>query len=402
MAGVEAQKPARPLDAAALPAAEPIAGVYVHVPYCLAKCGYCAFNSRPLPDAATLERYQQAVSAEFARGENLLAGGGVRTVYFGGGTPSLADPAWIGGLIADIAAHSAPLEEITVEANPAALDADRLAGLRGAGVDRLSIGVQSFDPAALAFMECSYRVEHVEGIFAAARRAGFANVGLDLIVGLPEPYAETWRGDLERALALAPEHLSVYLLTVEAPSRLFERVRVGAVKPLPPDRQADIFLACHDRLAAAGYEHYEVSNYARPGRRSQHNSRYWQGAYYWGLGAGAHSYLRQAGRPVRRANLAHPERYMRAVAAADPAGAIDFVERLTPSTVAREKIMLELRTAEGLAPADFGDLAEDLLIALSRHAREGRYVWDGRRYRPTPAGLLVADGVAVELWDALG
>jgi oxygen-independent coproporphyrinogen-3 oxidase len=247
-----------------------IAGVYIHVPFCEAKCGYCAFNSRPLADRGVLDRYLAALDAELNRWRTLLADAALRTIYFGGGTPSLVAPSRVAALIGSIRGelrNPDDLVEITLEANPATLTADNLRGFRAAGVNRLSIGVQSFDHGALDFLECSYRADRVPEIMALAREAGFANIGLDLIVGLPEPYHDVYRADLEQALALSPEHLSVYLLTVEEPSRLHERVRAGELKKLDDERQADIFLECHERLTQAGYEHYEVSNYARPGYR---------------------------------------------------------------------------------------------------------------------------------------
>jgi oxygen-independent coproporphyrinogen-3 oxidase len=378
-----------------------IAGVYIHVPFCEAKCGYCAFNSRPLADRGVLDRYLAALDAELNRWRTLLADAALRTIYFGGGTPSLVAPSRVAALIGSIRGelrNPDDLVEITLEANPATLTADNLRGFRAAGVNRLSIGVQSFDHGALDFLECSYRADRVPEIMALAREAGFANIGLDLIVGLPEPYHDVYRADLEQALALSPEHLSVYLLTVEEPSRLHERVRAGELKKLDDERQADIFLECHERLTQAGYEHYEVSNYARPGYRSRHNSLYWSGELYWGLGAGAHSYLQRAGRLFRRGNVADPNRYVQAIEQGrEPA---DFTEWLTPSMIAREKIMLALRTGDGLAPADFGDLAERIFGALSKHTRDGRFTWDGHRFRPTPTGFLLADAIAAELWEA--
>jgi oxygen-independent coproporphyrinogen-3 oxidase len=140
-----------------------------------------------------------------------------------------------------------------------------------------------------------------------------------------------------------------------------------------------------------------VSNFAKPGYRSRHNGLYWTGEYYWGLGAGAHTYLPHAGRPVRRANLANPERYIAALNTGEPP--VEFTEKLSPSMMQREKIMLALRTVDGLAPMEFGELEDKMIRTLTPHARHGRYSWDGRRFRPTPAGLLLADGVATELWE---
>ncbi|NLH49009.1 MAG: radical SAM family heme chaperone HemW [Myxococcales bacterium] len=379
-----------------------ISGLYIHIPFCPAKCGYCAFNSQPLPDEATLDRYLTALETELVRQQNFLAGARLKTIYFGGGTPSLAEPKRLRRILDHvfrlIDPRSRP-EEITLESNPVTLQADRLKGFRQAGINRLTIGVQSFDLAALTFMECAYRSPIATQGFETARQAGFDNIGLDFIVGLPQPHDEVYRADLKQATELAPNHLSVYLLTVDEPSHLFERVKRGEIVPLGDDRQAEIFLDCHDILSRAGYDHYEVSSYARPGFRSRHNSLYWTGEYYLGLGAGAHSYLEIEGRPVRRANVTNADRYMDLMARDQEP--LDFTETLTPAIMARERIMLALRTKEGLAPADFGSLEDRLILSLTPHARDGLIAWDGRRFRPTPAGMLIADGVAERLWDLI-
>lgn len=377
-----------------------IAGIYLHVPFCRAKCGYCAFNSVPLPDEATLSRYADCLERELLRRAPLLAAGHPQTIYFGGGTPSLLPPERIAALIERIKSLVAPdasPAEITLEANPATLTEKNLAGFRRAGVDRLSIGAQTFDPAALLFLQTTFRAGHVERAFDQARQAGFDNISLDLIVGLPEPYTDVYRKDLQRLLDLGPEHISVYQLTFESPSCLAQKRDSGEISPLNDDRQADIFLDCHKRLTAAGYRHYEVSNYAVPGRQSRHNSLYWTGESYLGLGAGAHSLLQENGLPVRRANAEEPDVYRCLLETdRDPC---NHTETLLPAVAAREKVMLALRTSEGLAPRDFDQAQKPLGNKLQAHLQAGHFTWDGERFRPTPAGLLLADAIALELWD---
>lgn len=391
-----------------------MAGVYVHLPYCTSKCGYCAFNSRPLRRADELERYVAALEAELRLRRDELSRLSVDTVYFGGGTPSLAPPSTLarilGAVVAAAASGSRP-REATLEVNPEGVDEARLSALREAGFDRLSVGVQSFDGAALRFLERRHGPEEGERVVAAARRAGFANLGIDLIVGLPTPHDGALDADLERAIALAPEHLSVYLLGIESPSRLARAVARGAARAPDDDRQAEAFLACHARLGAAGYEHYEVSNYARTGFRARHNAAYWDGTPYVGLGAGAHSYLPAAPcGDMRRANVRDADRYVRVLAAGrDPA---DLCETITPEMALRERLMLQCRTADGLCPASYGEegarggavrgaAADRLRAALDRMAAGGWFERDGDRYRPTAEGLLHADGAALALWDAL-
>lgn len=377
-------------------------GLYVHVPFCAAKCGYCSFNSAPLRGPATLDAYLAAVAVEIDQRADELARLSPTTLYFGGGTPTMAAPAALGRLREKLLAAcrtGARIGEATVEANPVTLDRAKLDGLRDAGFDRLSLGVQSFDRAALAWLGSTARAVDIAATVDEARAAGFANLSLDLIVGVPAPHDTVFRDDLRRVIDLGPEHLSVYLLSLDEPAPLFADLRAGKFALPDGDRQADVFLEVGATLTAAGYEHYEVSNFARPGRRSRHNSAYWTGAAYAGFGAGAHSLILGGARPVRRANVADPPAYVDALArGVEP---IAFVESLTVETAARERIMLALRTSEGLAPSDFPAASEKLLERLSILAREGKYTWDGARFRPTPAGFLVADGVAAELWDLL-
>jgi len=377
-------------------------GLYLHLPFCRSKCGYCAFNSRPLRDANEFEAYLHALEKELAAQVDHLARATVATIYFGGGTPSLAAPSQLGTLIAQVrrlAGALAPDAEITLEANPDTLTEQSLAELRAAGVNRLSLGAQSFGAAALAFLERRHRPAQAERAFRAARRVGFDNVSLDLIAGLPAPHDEAYRADLAAALALAPEHLSVYLLTAEPPSRLHEAVCAGRVALLDAERQVDIFLDIDAALVRAGFEHYEVSNFARPGRRARHNAAYWSGAPYLGLGAGAHSFGEREGQPSRWANASDADEYVRRLERG--ASPVDFTETVTPEMARREKLMLKLRTSEGADLREFGEAAPILAAALSRFVEQGWYTRDGTRFRPTPAGMLVADGVATALWKAM-
>ncbi len=368
-------------------------GLYVHVPFCRGKCGYCAFNSRPLRDDAELAAYARALETEFAMYTARLADAQVTTIYFGGGTPSLLAPEQIASLLTRM--RPVADAEITLEANPETVTERTLAGFRAAGVNRLSLGVQSFDAAALAFLERRHQPNQAVDAFTAARRTGFANISLDLIAGLPAPHDRAYLADLDAPLSLAPEHLSVYLLTAEPPSRLHEAACAGRVTLPAADQQADVFLRVHERLTASSFEHYEVSNFARPEKRARHNSAYWRGAAYLGFGAGAHSFVAHE----RRANVGDPDEYVRRLARGD--SPVAFRETITPEMSRREKLMLELRTAEGVDPREFGDAAPALAAALSRHAAEGRYTRDGSRFCPTVTGFLVADGIALELWETL-
>ncbi|MDP8223510.1 MAG: radical SAM family heme chaperone HemW [Candidatus Lernaella stagnicola] len=374
-------------------------GIYLHIPFCTTKCGYCSFNSVPLPGEATLGRYLRALAAEIDSRARELAHFGPETIYFGGGTPSLVAPADIEGMIRRVTSLCAAgrVREVTLEANPVSLDEHNLAAFRAAGVDRLSIGVQTFRPRVLEFLECSVREGHAVRAYQTARELGFENIGLDLIVGLPEPYDTVYRDDLETLLQLRPEHVSAYLLSLESDAAMYRRLAAGEFALPDGDRQAEVFLDVSEALAAAGYEHYEVSNFARPGFAARHNSRYWTGEPYHGFGAGAHSLVQRDGRWIRYANLGLPADYMEAVE--DGKSPLAFQETLTAGMMVRERMMLQLRTAAGLAPADFPDIASDIMANLSSYVSDGLFSWDGERFRPTPAGMLLADGIAKQLWD---
>jgi putative oxygen-independent coproporphyrinogen III oxidase len=319
-------------------------GVYVHVPFCRARCPYCDFAVVVGADEAHAA-YVDAVLREADRWAARVAGRRVESVYLGGGTPSLLDPALLARLLAGLRAafDVAPGAEVTVEANPETLDPGRVQGIRAAGATRLSIGAQSFVPEVLRRLGRAHDPGQVARAVRAARAAGFESVSLDLVYGTPGETLRDWETSLARALALAPDHLSAYALTVEPGTAFAARVAAGRMAPPDEDRQADCFEAACEALARAGYDHYEVSSWARPGRRCRHNLLYWTQGEYAGLGPGAHAHLDG----VRSWNV----RSLRAYLARSPevrAGE----ERLDDAARAEEWLMLRLRLVEGL------DLAE--------------------------------------------
>ena len=274
----------------------PLGGVYVHIPFCLRKCLYCDFYSTA--DLSLKPAFLEALITEIAAtdpGELVFD-----TIYFGGGTPSLLSPPEVarilGGLFSRF--HFQEPVEITLEANPGTVGLESLKGLRSAGVNRLNIGVQSFQDENLAQLGRIHSAAQAQEALAAARRAGFGELGLDLIYGLPGQRRPAWFTDLRRALAYQPEHLSCYMLTLEPGTPLAERHRFGRFRPAPEARVAELFMATSEFLAGRGYLHYEVSNFARCGpsgcrqaRVSRHNSKYWSHAPYLGFGPAAHSFL---------------------------------------------------------------------------------------------------------------
>jgi oxygen-independent coproporphyrinogen-3 oxidase len=287
--------------------------VYVHIPFCTVKCGYCDFNAYAgLSDLK--DDYGRALVAELRAAAPLLAGRSVETIAFGGGTPGEVPPAQIASVI-DAIAKAAPIAagaEISLEANPGSTDGDQLRALRSAGVTRLSFGAQSFDAHELRFLDRIHSPEATAASVALARAAGFESVGLDLIYALPGQSLSSWESSLEPAIALAPDHISTYALTVEEGTPLGLRVQRGSVTPLPSDDAADMYDAATERLTAAGFRQYEISNWARTGHESRHNSVYWTDGEYLAIGAGAHGYLDGE----RYENIAHPRTYIDAISAA--------------------------------------------------------------------------------------
>ncbi|MGH2636001.1 MAG: radical SAM family heme chaperone HemW [Actinomycetota bacterium] len=319
------------------------AGVYVHVPFCLTRCGYCDFNAYAGLDHLA-SRYVAALLREAQLAGPSWAGEEVTSVFFGGGTPTTLEVANLGALLAGLRDRFdlTPNAEVTIEANPDTVDEARLAGLLDAGYARLSMGAQSFDRQVLAALERLHDPSSVRRAMRDARRAGHANVNLDLIYGANGETLESWASSLREAIDLGPEHVSAYALTVEASTPLGRRVQQGLVPPPDPDLQADMFeLAC-DALARAGYGHYEVSNWAKPGYECVHNLGYWERRPYLGLGAGAHSYRGER----RWWNVRPPEEYLSLVAAGRlPVGG---KERLEPGDAYLEEVFLRLRILEGV------------------------------------------------------
>ncbi len=335
--------------------------LYVHIPFCIAKCGYCDFNSYALDTLLEkghaaedwARRYADALMEEAGSrlDEFSLEGREVGTIFFGGGTPSLF-PAQETRRILDLIAASfdlAPDCEITLEANPGAAEAERFGALREAGVNRISIGVQTFDDAALKRLDRVHTGDDAERAFRSAREAGFANVSLDLMFGIPYQTIEAAAQDIERALGLGPEHLSAYELTIEPGTAFHARQARGELNGLPDEETALRMWEVRDTaLAGAGFERYEISNFARPGFACRHNLNYWRRGDYLGLGAGAHSLMEGE----RLWNHARPDVY--AANASDPTAGSERVDE--PEKALGEALMLGLRVKEGVS---LGRLAQE-------------------------------------------
>ena len=335
-----------------------------------------------------MPEYQLAVERELEQAVAALPFGSLRTVYFGGGTPSLL-PARVAERTLQHVRGTFRVEpdaEITLEANPASTDPERLATWRKAGVNRLSLGVQGFDSRALAVLERRTDGAQAERAFRQAREAGFANVSLDLIYGVPFQDVRTWEETVRRAIDLGPEHLSCYCLTFEEGTLLFRRRERGLLPQVDSDTQWDQLDAADRLLGAAGFERYEVSSWARGARRAQHNQAYWECRPVYGAGAGAHSYATDGERAWRWWNVARPRDYVDAVGAGSTEAGR---EELVPERARAERLMLGLRTTSGVEPpAGF----EEPLATLEKAAL---IVRQGRRYVPTRRGLDLHNRIAL-------
>jgi oxygen-independent coproporphyrinogen III oxidase len=323
--------------------------LYVHIPFCRAKCAYCDFNSYAGQESL-IPDYVDALLREATFWTQRGLTGPVDTVYLGGGTPSLLPILEAERLLDGLRERFGVAEdaEITMEANPESADTAKLTSLRRAGVNRLSIGVQSFGDEELRFLGRIHNAAKAREAYHSARVAGFDNVSLDLIFGLPDQTMERWRGSLEKAIALGPDHLSLYALTVEEDTPLGRRIEAGECPAPDPDVQAEMYTWSSQRLAATGYEQYEISNWAKPGRRSRHNMTYWETRPYLGLGAGAHSYV--DGR--RWANERQPRDYIRLLDGSERTQPPRWLESSEEPDAAREMsdaIILGLRLTEGLS-----------------------------------------------------
>src|SRR5205809_999942 len=333
--------------------------LYVHVPFCVRRCSYCDFSiavRKRIPageyvDAVLweLEMVRAADPGAVPRGTPDDA---LDTLYLGGGTPSLLPPDALGTLLTSLrdafsVTPSRDVFEVTLEANPEDVTPAHATAWRRAGVNRVSLGAQSFDDRVLTWMHRSHDAARIGGAVRTLRDAGFDNLSLDLIFALPAELQRDWERDLELALTLGPDHLSLYGLTVEERTPLARWISRGAVVPPDDDRYADEYLLAHSRLAASGYRFYEVSNACRDERRSRHNSAYWSGRPYLGLGPAAHSYDGRA----RRWNVAAWPAYARAVAAGRCP--VESREVLTPEQRELERVYLALRTDAGLPVTAF-------------------------------------------------
>lgn len=372
-------------------------GLYIHIPYCLHKCGYCDFNSHAV-DPVEMERFVPALLAEIDhRADASGKDREVATVFIGGGTPTTLPAQALEAILERLRQRFRIRDdaEITLETNPATLAPGLFERLRAAGVNRLSIGVQSFDASELKLLERVHSVEEVHQTVASARAAGLDNLSMDLMFALPGQTAERFRAHLATALQKRPEHLSTYNLTIEKNTAFYKLHREGRLEMPQEEEQLAQYQQTLRTMADAGYEHYEISNFCRPGRECRHNLIYWNNGEYIGLGPGASSYL--AGVRSRNCNL--PARYIREVHATGQA--VEFEETLEPRQAMGETLMLGLRLQKGIGIDAFEDRFRTTLRQAYGRTLDGLLEkdliqLDDNRIALSPKGLFLADSVILE------
>jgi oxygen-independent coproporphyrinogen-3 oxidase len=377
-----------------------MAGIYLHIPYCRQACHYCNFHfSTSLKGK---NDFIPALLKEMDQRKDYIGSSAIATVYLGGGTPSLLEPGQLKAILdrlREIYALQTDVE-ITMEANPDDMaDPATVRAWRAAGVNRLSIGIQSFFEADLEWMNRAHNAAQAAECIRIAKGEGFDNLSIDLIYGGPTLPDSHWKMNVERAVAMQIPHLSCYALTVEPRTALDQLIRVHKRQDVSPDDQARQFLMLMEWTAAAGYEHYEISNFALPGHRSRHNSAYWQGETYLGLGPSAHSFNGVS----REWNVANNALYIKSLAANGLEGS-SIVEKeiLTPVQQLNEYIMISLRTIEGCdlqyVKEKFGtEKARNLEKRAERHVSGGKMTMTEKLVL-TKDGRLLADGIAADLF----
>ncbi len=367
-----------------------MAGIYIHIPFCKQACNYCNFHF------TTSLRYKNeliaALLAEIKMGNSVHEP--VDTIYLGGGTPSILDTAEIAQIITAVynkyIINNAP--EITLEANPDDITTEKLIAWQNAGVNRLSIGVQSFFDEDLQWMHRAHNAQQALNNVALAR-SFFNNITIDLIYGVPGLDHTRWQQNIETAISMQIPHLSCYALTVEPQTPLYKQIEKHRKKNVNDAHQSEQFLILMDRLAQAGYEHYEISNFALPGFYSRHNSAYWQARVYYGFGPGAHSYNGSK----RWWNVSNNHKYITAINSGSTV--IEEEELLTPWQKINESIMIGLRTAKGFS-LDILPTEElkKILPQIHKHIQSGLLLQQDDKLQLTREGKLLADGIIADLF----
>jgi len=370
------------------------AGIYIHIPFCRARCSYCDFATG-MYESALAERYVRAVASEIRNFRSSVERIEADTIYFGGGTPSLLKPAQVGAILDAVRTRFivASDAEVTMEMNPGTLTLDTLKEFRSLGINRASYGAQTFDDAELKRLGRTHTAEDVRRTLTILREAAFTNVSFDLIAGLPAQTLEAWSRNLDEALALLPEHLSFYLLEVHDSTPLADQIRRGALPSPDDDLAAEMYRMMLERACKAGYEHYEISNLCQPGFQSRHNTKYWTADAVFGFGCSAHSY---DGSRTRWSNERDAARYTVLI----EKGHTPVVEtiELDERAARAESIFLGLRLMRGVDLTEYrarfgADLRDEYAADLERLSDAGLITFDSDLMKLTATGALLSNEV---------
>lgn len=366
-------------------------GLYIHIPFCESRCIYCGFYSTT--QSKFIDRYLRAVCKEMELRKDYLPDRRIRTIYLGGGTPSLLSHRHLSTIFHNInkVYDTGCLQEVTLECNPDDVTADFASALRSLPVNRVSLGAQTFSDDRLRFLNRRHTSLEIVSAVSDLRRAGVNNISIDLMFGFPGQTLDEWHTDIDRALALEVEHISAYSLMYEEGTRLFKMLSLGKVQETDEEKSRSMYEILIDKLCSAGYEHYEISNFAKPGYRSCHNSSYWQAVPYIGIGAAAHSYDCRS----RQWNIDNIELYMQGI----EHGEIPMEkEILSPETVYNDTITTALRTYEGIdLNKQHPNFRNYFMKNAQKHITSGFLEINGDRARLTRKGLYVSDMVMSDL-----
>ena len=382
-------------------------GIYIHIPFCLSKCGYCDFNSYSSMEGI-INEYVEAIKKEFSLYSPELKDYEGISIFFGGGTPTILES---GQLIAIFESCKSLFNltadaEITIEANPETLTIDKLRELRKGGFNRISIGVQSFNDRFLKKLGRIHDSKKAYQGILSARDAGFENISIDLMFGIPDETLKDWEDDIETAIKLNPEHISTYNLTIEEGIQFKRELSQGRLKLPDEDRQVEMYDRGIGLLTGAGYEHYEISNFAKNGKKCVHNQIYWQNEEYLGIGAVAYSYINGE----RRWNLKNPMEYIKRIQGVRDSrvqgvfNVIEGRERLEEKDIMGETIMMWLRMIEGINLQAFKrrfgvEIKSTFSDVISKHLSNNLIIFDNGNLKLTHKGLLFYNDVAAEfLW----
>lgn len=367
--------------------------IYVHIPFCRQKCLYCAFYSLPQKSEADIDTYVDALCSEMAQRKDEICTEHAKTQYFGGGTPSLLTPSQLSKILDTLhrCYDLSQLEEFTFEANPEQLTKDYLHQIKALGVNRLSIGVQSFSDTDLKFLNRRHTAQQAVGAVKMAQDSGFDNISIDLIYGIPQ--SDSWHSNLATVETLDVQHLSCYSLTLEQGTAYAKLVEKGKIQPCDEETVISQYNTMIHWAKQNNFVQYEVSNFCKSGYHSRHNSGYWDGTPYLGFGAAAHSY----GGTRRRWNVADVATYIKGVKYGTP---FSESEELTAADLFNEYVMTALRTAKGVEKSvlerRFPVFAPHFAQKARQFVLRGLLTYDGTAFRPTPQGLLMADAMAAE------